>query len=214
MSERAALSDAARVARRLGVLGGSFDPPHQGHLHAARSALAAFELDHVLFVPAARPPHKPERALAGAGERLAMLALLLEREPRMSVWEAELQRGGASYTVDTLLDLRAELAPEVRLFLVIGQDNLGGFPHWREAERIVALAQPIVVHREALARSELAGLSSAARSRIELGILDVAPCAVSSSELRERLARGEYPEDGLPPGLREYLARSGLYRRT
>jgi cytidyltransferase-like protein len=93
------LAAAALRARRLGVLGGSFDPPHLGHLHAARAARTAFALDHVVFVPAAHPPHKPERALAEARHRLALLALLLGDDPAFSIWGAELARAGPSYTV-------------------------------------------------------------------------------------------------------------------
>lgn len=212
----APLGDAARRASRLGVLGGSFDPPHLGHLHAARRARDAFALDHVVFVPAARPPHKPERHLAGEKERLEMLALLLAGEPGVSVWGVELARSGPSYTVDTLRELR-ELVPEpAALFLILGEDNLEGFPSWRSAEEIVALAQPIVVHRSGvdpaaeLARDEF---SPFVRTRLALGRLACPALDVSSTEIRAGLARGADASGRLPPRLLEYIRVRGLYRR-
>jgi len=213
----APLSEAARRANRLGVLGGSFDPPHLGHLHAARRAREAFALDHVVFVPAARPPHKPGRVLAGERERLAMLALLLEGEPDTSVWDEELARRGPSYTVDTLRTLRALVPTPAALFLILGEDNLPDFPRWRAAEEIVVLAQPIVVHRsgaDPVADAAPVGLSSIARTRLALGRLACPPLDVSSSELREELARGAEAPERLPPKLLEYVRARGLYRRA
>ncbi|MSR62360.1 MAG: nicotinate (nicotinamide) nucleotide adenylyltransferase [Planctomycetes bacterium] len=208
------LSAEARRARRLGVLGGSFDPPHLGHLHAARRAREAFALEHVVFVPAARPPHKPERILAEAEERLQMLSLLLADEREVSLWDTELTRNGPSYTVDTLRELRTLVPAETRLFLIVGEDNLAGFPRWREAEEIVRLAQPIVVHRVGAAEAFDAGaFSPAARPRLALGLLASPALAVSSTELRAALARGESCDAHFPPALGAHVARRGLYRR-
>jgi nicotinate-nucleotide adenylyltransferase len=206
-------SAAARRAQRLGVLGGSFDPPHLGHLHAARRAREAFALEHVLFVPAARPPHKPGRILAGGAERLEMLALLLRDEPGVSVWEAELQRGGASYTLDTLRLLRRCVPEPARLFLILGEDNLGGFPRWKGVEEIVRLAQPIVVRRSHADAVDVELLSRFARARIALGLLSCPVLDASSTELRAELARGRQPAALLPPSLAEYLRERDLYRR-
>ncbi len=217
----APLSAAARRVRRLGVLGGSFDPPHLGHLHAARRAREAFALEHVVFVPAARPPHKPERILAGARARVEMLELLLADEPDVSVWGVELARSGPSYSVDTLRTLRAELAPETRLYLILGADNLAGFARWKEPEELLRLAQPIVVHRsaEGPAAGHAAGealgegLSEFARTRLALGRLTSAPLALSSTELRAALARGELPESALGARLAQYLRAHAPYGR-
>lgn len=216
----APLAAAALGARRLGVLGGSFDPPHLGHLHAARRAREAFALEHVLFVPAARPPHKPERILASGAERLEMLALLLADEPWASVWGVELARSGPSYTVDTLRQLRALLPHETQLYLVLGEDNLAGFPRWREVEAIVRLAQPIVVHRSqpaleaALATPEMQALSALARTRLALGRLASPALEASSTELRAALARGAPAGTLLPPRLAAHVEARGLYRRS
>jgi nicotinate-nucleotide adenylyltransferase len=209
--------DAARNAQRLGVLGGSFDPPHLGHLHAARRAREAFALEHVLFVPAARPPHKPGRILASGAERLEMLALLLADEPWTSVWGVELARKGPSYTVDTMRELRARVSPGTQLHLILGEDNLAGFARWKEAEALVRLAQPIVVHRSgadlvaALTAPDMLALSQFVRTRIALGVLASAPLDASSTELRAALARGA-PAGALPPRLAAFVEARGLYR--
>jgi nicotinate-nucleotide adenylyltransferase len=210
------LSDAARSSARLGVLGGTFDPPHEGHLHAARRARAAFALDHVVFVPAGRPPHKSQRELAPAEERVAMLTLLLAGERACSIWGAELERDGPSYTVDTLHALRREVGPATRFFLVLGEDNLAAFASWHQAEEIVRLAQPVVVHRAGndpgLLSAGTAALSEFARARFALGAIAGDPVEVSSTELREHLGRGQVPERGLPEPLRAHLRSRLLYR--
>ena len=206
----AVLDPAARTARRLGILGGSFDPPHTGHLHAAKSAARAFDLDHVVFVPAARPPHKPNRVLADAAGRLAMLELLLQPEIGVSVWAGELERDGPSYSIDTARWFTAEVDGE--LFWILGGDNLPGFPRWREAEALIALAHPIVIFREGdELLAEVPGLSEGAAARIEAGLCRVPPVEASSSELRRRLAAGLDPGPSLPTALREYIERRGIY---
>lgn len=211
--EAGALDPRARRARRLGILGGSFDPPHRAHLQVARAARQAFSLDHVVFVPAARPPHKPERVLAAGQERARMLALLLDDEPAVSVWGVELARPGRSYTIDTVNELRREVGPDVELFLILGSDNLPGLPGWRAAEELLAMVQPIVVPRPGfpVEASELEALSAAARARLVVGVLDCEPVDLSSSALRARLARGEDPGDAVPERLREYVLARGIY---
>lgn len=197
------------------MLGGSFDPPHRGHLFAARRARAAFGLEHVLFVPAARPPHKPERVLASAVERLAMLRALLEGEPEVSVWDVELARSGPSFTIDTLRELRARVPASTRLYLVLGADHLAGFERWKEVEELVRIAQPIVVQRNAaLGELELgAGLSELARTRLAIGRLSSEAFDASSTELRAELARGRVPEALLTPALSAWLREHAPYGR-
>lgn len=211
----AVLVSAARRAERLGVLGGSFDPPHLGHLHVARRAREAFDLDHVVFVPAARPPHKPTRRLASGEERVAMLERLLADEPDASIWTVELGRSGPSYTVDTLRALDAARDAGGRTFLLLGSDNLAGLAGWRELDEILRRARPVVVARAGarLDPETLAGLDpAAARERIEAGFLPGEPFEAASTDLRARLAAGDVPAELFPPALREYLARHGIYR--
>ena len=205
--------------RRLGLFGGSFDPPHLGHLHAARAALEALELEQVLFLPAARPPHKPGRTLAPGAQRVEMLELLLAGEARFAIDARELSREGPSYTIDTVREILAEQggAERVRLFLILGTDNLGGLVEWCEVEALLALVEPVVVFREGDPTVLLAALegelSEGAVRRLERGLLRLPPVAASSTELRGVLARGGDPGEGLSRAVLEYVRRHGLYAR-
>lgn len=204
--------------RRLGLFGGSFDPVHLGHEHVARSAAAAFALERVIWIPAARPPHKPERILADAADRVAMLELALLTEPSWSVSRLELERAGPSFTIDTVRALPAELgcAGDVELYLLIGGDNLVGFAGWREVESLLARVQPVVVVRRGDERDALAelvrGLPEPLVRKVERGIVAAPPVPISSTELREKFARGESVDALLVPRVAEYIRARGLYR--
>jgi nicotinate-nucleotide adenylyltransferase len=212
----APLSERARHAARLGVYGGSFDPVHRAHLWVARTAQKAFELEHVVWIPAARPPHKPGIELALGADRLAMLGLALAGEPSWSTWSFELEHSGPSYTVETLRELARLRGHDDGLFLVIGGDNLPAFPRWREVETVLRLAQPIVVARRAAARAaldELRGtLPATEHARLAAGFLGVEPLDLSATELRARLAAGEDVSRDVPDGVAAYLREHGLYR--
>jgi len=205
------IAPAALRARTLGILGGSFDPPHLGHLFVARTARLVCRLEHVLFVPAARPPHKPERVLASAADRVAMLELLLADEPLLSVWTTELEREGPSYTIDTVKELRAAVAPGTELFLLIGSDNLPGLPGWRDAEELLSLVVPVVVWRRGsrLDPDELARVPRELRQRFR--VIECAPFDCTASDLRRRLAAGDDLDGLLPSSLAEYARARGLY---
>lgn len=215
-------------ARRIGLFGGSFDPVHHGHLHAARAAQEAFGLDRIVFMPARRPPHKPGRRLAGGQDRVALLQRALAGARRAdslartwSVSSLELRREGPSYTVDTLRELRQAIgeAQETEIYMILGSDNLAGLPDWRDVEELLALAQPVVIFREGAdvqALEALAGqLSEGAMLRLRAGYLSLAPVVASSTDLRQRLAGGaDRAEvlDELPAKLREYIEARDLYR--
>jgi len=205
--------------RRLGLFGGSFDPPHVGHLHAARAALEALELERVLFLPAARPPHKPGRVLAPGARRVEMLELLLAGERDLGIDSRELSREGPSYTIDTVRELLAEEggAERVELYLIIGTDNLSGLVEWCEVEALVELVEPVVVFREGDPRALFAALegelSGRAIRRLEGGLLHLPPVRAASTELRVALAAGRDPGEALPPAILEYVRRHGLYAR-
>jgi len=208
------LAQEALSARRVGFLGGTFDPPHEGHLHLARRAREARDLDHVLWVPAARPPHKPGLVLAEETERARMLELLLcEETSGSSIWTVEFGRGGPSYTVDTLRSLRSLLAPAAQLFLVLGSDNLPGLAGWRDVEEVLALAEPIVVPRRP-SEVQPESLPAALAARLSGCVLQGEAIDVSSTEVRRLLAAGAERELAalVPAALREYLLASGIYR--
>src|SRR5689334_2988534 len=179
--------------RRIGLFGGSFDPPHAGHLHVARAARGRFGLDRVVFVPAAEPPHKPGQRLASGADRLALLNLLLEGEPGCEVSDLELARGGRSFTIDTVRALPAALGePEdCEIYLLLGSDNLAGLPRWREGRALLERVQPVVVRRAGALADEIGALAGALPEellrKLERGALDLPPVHVSSTELRDAL---------------------------
>lgn len=212
----AAIDPRALAARRLGLYGGSFDPPHDGHLHVLRAAREAFALDHVVLVPAGRPPHKPARELAPAEDRAALCELLVEGEPATSVWRGELERPGPSYSIDTVLAFEEARGGRGELFWILGADSLAGFARWRRVEELVRRAAPIVVRRPreageaGCAADELGALSAEARALVERGRVDAAPHPASSSAIRAALAGGEAPEH-LPSRLVAHVRARGLY---
>lgn len=215
---------------RAAVFGGSFDPIHLGHTGIAERATDAFRLERVLWIPARRPPHKPDRILAEDHMRLAMTLLATAHRPRWTVLDLELSRPGQSYTYDTLLEIPEHLARytsprseggfaerrrELELFLIIGSDNLHGLPGWRNAEDVLRLARPIVVLREGTRDAHLADLrgrmSMDALERIEAGFLELPPLPQSSTVIREALARGEMPDGALAPEVEDFIRGKGLY---
>jgi nicotinate-nucleotide adenylyltransferase len=203
--------------RRIGLFGGSFDPPHEGHLHVARAARGRFGLDRVVFVPAAEPPHKPGQRLAPGADRLALLRLLLEGEPRCEVSDLELARGGRSFTIDTVRALPAELGEpaDCEIYLLLGSDNLAGLPQWREARALLERVQPVVVRRAGALADEIAPLAAQLGEelvrKLERGALDLPPVRASSTELRVALPGSDVDARLVPHALLDYIRAHGLY---
>lgn len=202
---------------RLGIFGGSFDPVHYGHLLLAETAREQAALDEVWFMPAATPPHKRHRALAPDEARVAMLELALGGHPALKVSTLELDRGGVSYTVETLEALARD-DPGRELFLLIGGDSLAELPTWREPERILALATPVVVRRPGAEEprfDRLAGLVDAARmAEFRRHVVDMPQIDLSSRELRRRVAQGRSIRFQTPRAVEAYIAEHGLYRHA
>jgi nicotinate-nucleotide adenylyltransferase len=188
---------------RLGILGGTFDPPHVGHLIVAQDAWQALGLERVLFVPAAVPPHKRERVAAPAELRLAMTRAAVGDDARFEVSELELRRPGPSYTVDTLRELR-DGEPDAALFLLIGADQFRQFHRWREPESIARLAEVVVMSR--------AGEETAESAGIPHRTLAVTRIDVSATDVRRRVAAGESIRYLVPPGVEAIIRERGLYR--
>lgn len=181
------------------MLGGTFDPIHLGHLAAARAAMDCAGLDRVLLVPTGVPPHRPP-AVGAVRDRLAMTRLAVAGDPRFEVSDIELQRNGASYTVDTLRELR-KLHPNDELFLVLGWDAAKLMETWREPEEVRRLAQVIVVTRPG------SGVPATSTE-----ILCERPTPdISGSALRAALRRGEKVTGKLPEPVADYIAANGLY---
>jgi nicotinate-nucleotide adenylyltransferase len=198
-------------------LGGSFDPVHCGHLHVARAALAAFDLDRVVFVPAFHAPHKSTRPSAGDADRLAMLRLATAGEPRFEVSDLELRRGGVSFTIDTVRALPRELGlpDDVEIYLLLGSDNLPGFPRWHRVRELLDRVRPVVVHREGdpdrLLEDVRAELGPDAFARMSSGYLRLPPMPISSTRLRSSVRALEGLEHDLPQAVLEYIRAHGLY---
>lgn len=185
---------------RIGILGGTFDPIHVGHIAAARVAMECANLDRVVFIPSATPPHR-DPAEAGADDRLAMTRLAVEGEARFEVSDIELSRGGKSYTVDTLRQL-SERFPQDELFLILGWDAAKLLDTWREPEEVRRLASIVVVARPGT--GPMTGL------RADL-VCDADTPDISGSELREQILRGEPVGDCLPASVERYISVHRLY---
>lgn len=181
------------MARRLGLLGGSFDPIHLGHLLIAEEARAALALDRVLFVPARRSPFKPAPPEASDPDRVAMIEAAIADQPAFALHRAELERPAPSYTIDTLRTLHAAPGEAPELWLILGSDALAGFGGWREADAILALARLAVFER----RGPLSGTPSRPAS----------PDAGAGDPKRKGTATGPPPSAPTPPGLEERVDR-------
>jgi nicotinate-nucleotide adenylyltransferase len=201
---------------RIGLVGGSFNPIHRGHLAIAQAARSALALDRVVLVPSARPPHKHDQAeLAPPEDRLAMARLAARGEAGLQVSPIELERAGPSYTIDTV---RAFLAaePGVELYFIVGADNVPELTTWKDNRTLVTLARFAVAARPGhdlekdLADIERSLGKEAARGLRER-IVPLAPDAVSATEIRARVRAGK-PIDGLvPDAVRDYIHSHGLY---
>jgi nicotinate-nucleotide adenylyltransferase len=189
---------------RIGLLGGSFDPPHIGHLLVAGDALAAMRLDRVVFMPAAMQPLKAGQAGATPQQRLAMVRLLVDAEACMEVSSMEIDRGGLSYTVDTLTAVAAQL-PGADLFWLVGADVTRTFAKWRSPERIVELATLVVLQRTDEV-PELSGLPGPPQ------LLATRRIDISSTEIRRRVRERKSIRGFVPDSVADFIASERLYR--
>jgi len=200
---------------RIGLFGGSFNPVHIGHLRLAEACYRQARLDRVEFMPAAQQPHKPHGPVANAQHRLAMLQLAIAGNPAFEISTDEIDRGGVSYTVDTLRAFKAR-RPDARLFLLLGADSLADLPEWREAAAICQLATPLVVRRAGHPEPDyepLAPLMAPARlAELQGWQIEMPDTPISSSEIQRLIASGEPWHTLVPPAVAQYIERHGLYR--
>lgn len=198
---------------RLGIFGGTFDPPHIGHLLMAEVARETLMLDRVLFIPAAIPPHKAEIAITSGEERAEMVARAIAPYPAFSLSRCELARDGVSYTIDTLREVREQKEyGGARLYLLLGADMLAQFTAWKEAAAIARDATLLAAPREGF---ELTRLIARVREQIpnaDIAPLPMPPLDVSATWLRSRIKEGRRVEWLLPASVLEYVGERGLYR--
>jgi len=192
------------MTQRIGILGGTFDPVHCGHLAIARAALDQGRLDRILFVVAARPPHKQDSDMAAAEDRYRMVELAIADEPLMLPSRVEMAREGLSYTSETLATLREEM-PDASFFLVLGLDTLVDLPSWHRTEFVLANAHVLTIPRPG-------DYSLDPMLDGHYTMLSFEPMAVSSTRVREA-ARGGEPLDGMVPRpVACYIEERGIYR--
>ena len=195
---------------RLGVFGGSFNPPHVAHLAVAEAAADQLALGQVLWIPAATAPHKQGRAdVASAADRLHLTRLATAGNARFAVADVEIARGGVSYTADTLRTLSA-VYPDTRLVLLLGGDSLAGFPTWREPDGIASLAELAVYARPGTDLAPALEAAQALGARVH--VLDAPRLDLSSTELRRRLAAGQSARYLVPDAVLAAIDARGLYR--
>lgn len=190
----------------VGVFGGTFDPPHTGHLIVAQDAALALRLDRVLFVPAATPPHKLGRRMTPAATRARMLELAIAGDPTFSWSRLELDRTGPSFTVDTLAAL-FESQPDNHWTLLLGADQYTEFDTWREPDRIRELARVAVMARE----GETGGMGPEERGDVRVPVTRV---DISATEIRRRVASGEPIRYLVPAAVESFIFEQRLYTET
>lgn len=207
---------APLIPGAVGLLGGTFDPIHLGHLAVAEEAREALGLEKVVFVPAAAPPHKPGLPISPAGDRAAMVELAIRGNPAFELSRIELARAGPSYAVDTLAELAGTRAADGRPIawtFVLSVDALLGLPAWREPLRLLDLCRMAVAPREGWDRPEAAWLEEQFPGRSDrFTFLDGPRLAISASAVRERVALGRSIRYLVPDDVRAYIADHSLYR--
>ncbi|GAA3300879.1 MULTISPECIES: nicotinate-nucleotide adenylyltransferase [Dactylosporangium] len=193
---------------RVGIMGGTFDPIHHGHLVAASEVADRFGLDQVVFVPTGEPWQKSGSAVSPAEDRYLMTVIATASNPRFQVSRVDIDRGGTTYTVDTLRDLRAAYGPEAELFFITGADALGKILSWKDAADLFELAHFVGVTRPGF------DLSAEHLPADRVSLVQVPAMAISSTDCRRRVEEGKPVWYLVPDGVVQYIAKRSLYRKV
>jgi len=217
---------------RLGLLGGTFNPIHNGHLAIARQTREALSLDRILFIPTNDPPHKPLQSLAPAKDRYEMVRLAIRSDPQLVISDLELRRSGTSYSIDTVRQLQQEYGPQTQLFFLIGLDAFLDFPTWHEPATLLTLCSFIVISRPGLSFQALGTLpllptlpqqslldldrGNSSKLSVSMGshaliCLRLPPCDISASEIRSKFKQGLPTANLLPPPVESYILQHHIY---
>jgi len=199
---------------KLGILGGTFDPVHNGHLNIAVEVKQAISLDQVIFIPAGQSPFKVTYTMAPAEQRLEMLRLAVSDNPGLVISTIEVERPGISYTVDTLVELRRQYSDDTGLYFIMGWDSLEKFAEWREPSRIIELTSLVAVPRPGRTKPDLEPLEKSIpgiSSRVVF--LDSPEIDISSTAIREMVSNGRPIESLVPGAVTEYIKEYNLYRK-
>lgn len=208
MTDPTALPRTRADRHRLGVMGGTFDPIHHGHLVAASEVAAKFDLDEVVFVPTGVPWQKKGRRVSPAEDRYLMTVIATASNPRFSVSRVDIDRSGDTYTVDTLKDLRRVYGHETDMFFITGADALGKILTWRGADELFDLAHFVGVSRPGV-ELRTPAIESLPQDRVTL--LEVPAMAISSTDCRHRVHRKEPIWYLVPDGIVQYIQKRDLY---
>jgi nicotinate-nucleotide adenylyltransferase len=194
---------------RIGLLGGTFDPIHNGHLQVADKVLSLLKLDRVFFIPTGKSPHKEQRYIAPKRHRREMLSLALKENPLFTLCDIEIKSNRVSYTIDTISALK-ELYPEEEFLFIIGTDAFSKLSEWKEPERLLALCHFVIVPRIGTPFSRLSTLPSR-KGKTNITFLTIPPMRVSASEIRTRIKEKKSVNTLLPKTVLSYIMRNGLY---
>lgn len=208
MSMTGAGIDPSDRRKKIGVMGGTFDPIHNGHLFAAGEAMAQLSLDRVIFIPAGTPPHKRYAGMAPAEDRYAMTALAVGGSAAFAASRIETDRAGSSYTSDTLEAL-AGVYPDADFFLIVGIDSAVDIPNWYHPDKILSLCTVVAVARPGFLRDKIVALTPEIRE--SLVIVDSGLMDVSATEIRNRVRSGLCVSHLIPEAVCEYIRKKNLY---
>jgi nicotinate-nucleotide adenylyltransferase len=204
--------------KRFGVMGGSFDPVHVGHLSIAQHILNGLKLEKVILVPAASPPHKQDgRKMASAADRLAMCELAVHNMHGLAVSDFEIQRGGVSYTVDTARAVREAYGKDAQIYFLIGSDSLADLPQWYHIDELLKLVDFAIAERretpikEAMWLDLRKALGAEAEAKLRQGVVMAQRVDISSTLIRDLLAKGEKIPGYLRRDVEDYIRQKGLY---
>lgn len=202
-----------KKTKRVGIMGGTFDPVHIGHLLIAEQSYRQYGLDYVIFMPAGHPPHKQDQNIVSSRDRLAMLRLATEDIPYFRVSDYELEKKGLSYTFETLSDLSGKF-PETQYYFIMGADSIKDMDHWRHPEIILRLAHILAAVREDTDLDALENEADKLRKKYrgKISILGAPEMDISSRELRSRIASGQSIRFMVPEKVRNYIDYYHLYR--
>jgi nicotinate-nucleotide adenylyltransferase len=198
------------VGKRLGVMGGTFDPIHFGHLVTAEEALAQFRLDEVVFVPTGRPWMKEHEVVSSSEDRYLMTVIATASNPRFSVSRIEVDREGPTYAVETLRALRDEQGAGTDIFFITGADAVVEILHWKDPDELFELAHFIAATRPGYDLTNLDAETSESPRRVET--MHIPALAISSTDVRRRIAEGRPIRYLVPEGVKSYIEKAELYR--
>jgi len=206
---------AAEINNRIGILGGTFNPVHRGHLALAKSAIKVFDLGKVLFIPSAKPPHKTPHILASVKHRMAMLQLAIKNNPKFEICDIETRRTGPSYTIDTITQLR-KINPSAEYFFIIGADSLQELHMWKQINDLLKLCTFVTFGRPGInaGKTKVIHLDPKWARKLLKNFTPGRMPNISSSNIRQRVAQGKNIHYLVEKAVAEYISANNLYKKN